>query len=92
MTVEQEDIYARAMERYRRGITIELTADNALHVTLNGVHTVNNIDEFATALYNISVRCAIARDIIPPPPAGISYREFLNMAIGLNSDGSKKAP
>lgn len=91
MTVEQQDINARAMERYRRGITIELTSDNALHVTLNGLHSVNNIDEFASALYNITVRSRLARQIIPSPPTGVSYREFLNMAIGLNSNGSKKS-
>lgn len=51
-----DDINARAMERYRRSIAIELTADDALHVTLNGVHTINDMTAFASALHFIVKR------------------------------------
>lgn len=81
MTVEQVDINAKAMERYRRRVTIELTIDNALHVTLNGVHTVNNIEALAAAVFTIAERNRPLRSIIGPLRGGVSYREFLEQAM-----------
>lgn len=71
------------MERYKRGVTVELSADNALHVTLNGVHTINNIDAFATAMYAIAERSRVVRNVVGPMPgpAGMSYREFIEQAM-----------
>lgn len=53
----------RAMERYRAGVTIELTAENALHVTLNGEHTINNMTAFASALQIIVQRNEVANAV-----------------------------
>lgn len=56
MATPWQDANERAMERYRQGITIELTSENALHVTLNGVHSINDATAFAAALEQIIKR------------------------------------
>lgn len=54
------DINEAAMKRYRGAIVIELSADDTLHVTLNGVHTVNDETAFASALHSIAERVEAA--------------------------------
>jgi hypothetical protein len=81
VTIEPQDINARAMERYRRCITIELSSDNALHVTLNGVHTINNIDAFAGSMFGIADRSRIVREIVGPIRPGTTYRQFIEQAM-----------
>lgn len=56
MTMTIQEANERAMERYRAGVVIELTAENALIVTLNGEHTVDNMTAFASALHTIVER------------------------------------
>jgi len=38
------------MARYRRAVVIELNADDDLHVTIEGEHTVNDITTWRLAL------------------------------------------
>lgn len=77
----QDDINKAAMERYRRAITIELSSDDALHVTLNGVHSVNDVECLALALYQLMVRNKFTREVLPPPPSGVSYREYFDGVV-----------
>lgn len=80
----------RAMARYRAGVTIELTAENALHVTLNGEHTVNNMTAFASALHVIIGRNEAAHAALGErkPETVVAHGHTMSREVGGGWDGT----
>lgn len=59
-----EPINAAAMERAKRAVTIELTADDTLWVTLNGEHTRDDMERLHEAVKLMAERSTVARAVL----------------------------